>query len=81
MVLVLGMTVIVLAYCADVNKDCTYHDVVLSTCGPKWRCMVAVSVLLTCYGVCITYLLVIGDQFDRREYRCCFNELKKRVGQ
>lgn len=67
MVFALGVTVVVLAYCSDVNKDRTYHGIVLSMCGPRWRFLVAVSVLLTCYGVCVTYLLVLGDQFDRRE--------------
>ncbi|KAM7283428.1 putative sodium-coupled neutral amino acid transporter 7 [Ixodes scapularis] len=65
MVFALGVTVVVLAYCSDVNKDRTYHGIVLSMCGPRWRFLVAVSVLLTCYGVCVTYLLVLGDQFDR----------------
>uniref|UniRef100_V5H7Q5 Putative sodium-coupled neutral amino acid transporter 7-like protein n=1 Tax=Ixodes ricinus TaxID=34613 RepID=V5H7Q5_IXORI len=65
MVFALGVTVVVLAYCSDVNKDRTCHGIVLSMCGPRWRFLVAVSVLLTCYGVCVTYLLVLGDQFDR----------------
>ncbi|XP_077542599.1 sodium-coupled neutral amino acid transporter 7-like isoform X2 [Haemaphysalis longicornis] len=34
-------------------------------CGQRWRNAAAASVLVTCYGVCITYLIVIGDQYDR----------------
>ncbi|KAK8757917.1 hypothetical protein V5799_004451 [Amblyomma americanum] len=65
LVVALGGTILTLAFCADVNNDGTYHDILLSMCGVKWRYAAAVSVLLTCYGVCVTYLIVIGDQYDR----------------
>lgn len=60
-------TILVLAYCSEFHGDCTYDNIVLSMCGPKWRYVAAVSVIITCYGVCVTYLLVMGDQFDRCE--------------
>lgn len=65
LVVALGGTILTLGFCADVNNDRTYHNVLHSMCGAKWRYASAVSVLLTCYGVCVTYLIVIGDQYDR----------------
>lgn len=65
LVVALGGTILSLAFCADVNNDHSYHDILLSMCGVKWRYAAAVSVLLTCYGVCVTYLIIIGDQYDR----------------
>nr|XP_037284083.1 putative sodium-coupled neutral amino acid transporter 7 [Rhipicephalus microplus] len=65
LVVSIGGTILTLAFCADVKKDRTYQGILLSMCGKKWRYASAVSVLLTCYGVCVTYLIVIGDQYDR----------------
>lgn len=58
-------TMFILAYCADFNKDDTYHNVLLSMCGKRAQQISAVSILLTCYGICITFLVIIGDQYDR----------------
>ncbi|KAH7943097.1 hypothetical protein HPB52_004923 [Rhipicephalus sanguineus] len=61
----IGGTVLTLAFCADVKNDRTYQGIVLSMCGTKWRYASAASVLLFCYGICVVYLIVIGDQYDR----------------
>lgn len=61
----ISTTMFILAYCADFNKDDTYHDVLLSMCGKRSQQISAVSIMLTCYGICITFLVIIGDQFDR----------------
>lgn len=55
----------ILVYCADFNQDDTYHDVLLSTCGKRAQQLSALSILLTCYGINITFLVIIGDQYDR----------------
>ncbi|CAL1274352.1 unnamed protein product [Larinioides sclopetarius] len=65
MMVVLISTMLVLVYSADVNNDNTYHDVLLSLCGRRAQQFAAVSILLTCYGICITFLIIIGDQYDR----------------
>ncbi|GBM50023.1 Putative sodium-coupled neutral amino acid transporter 7 [Araneus ventricosus] len=65
MMVVLISTMLVLVYSADVNKDNTYHDVLLSLCGRRAQQFAALSILLTCYGICITFLIIIGDQYDR----------------
>lgn len=55
----------ILVYCADFNQDDSYHDVLLSMCGKKAQQFSALSILLTCYGINITFLVIIGDQYDR----------------
>lgn len=65
MMVSLGATMLVLAYCSDINGDTTYHDVLLSTCGRKMQQVAATSILVTCYGVSVTFLIIIGDQYDR----------------
>ncbi|XP_028967688.1 putative sodium-coupled neutral amino acid transporter 7 [Galendromus occidentalis] len=61
----LSVTMMVLAYCSDVKGDCTYHDVLMTTVGRKAQQLAAASILVTCYGVSITFLIIIGDQYDR----------------
>lgn len=65
MMVILISTMLVLVHCADLNGDNTYHDVLLSMCGRRAQQCAAVSILLTCYGICITFLIIIGDQYDR----------------
>ncbi|XP_021003716.1 sodium-coupled neutral amino acid transporter 7 isoform X1 [Parasteatoda tepidariorum] len=65
MMFILICTMLVLVHSADVNRDTTYHDVLLSLCGRRAQQCAAVSILLTCYGICITFLIIIGDQYDR----------------
>ncbi|KFM77388.1 putative sodium-coupled neutral amino acid transporter 7, partial [Stegodyphus mimosarum] len=65
MMAILIGTMLVLVYCADLNNDSTYHDVLLSLCGRRAQQCAALSILLTCYGICITFLIIIGDQYDR----------------
>lgn len=60
-------TMLILGYCSDLNNDNTYHDVLMTTCGKRAQQLAAVSILLSCYGICITFLIIIGDQYDRRK--------------
>jgi sodium-coupled neutral amino acid transporter 7/8 len=59
----LSMTVIV--YCSDLHNSCSYHEVLSSLCGPKAKLIVAADIAVATYGVCIAYLVIIGDQYDR----------------
>lgn len=55
----------ILVYCADINQDDSYHDVLLSMCGKRAQQLSAFSIFLTCYGINVTFLVIIGDQYDR----------------
>ncbi|XP_022238391.1 putative sodium-coupled neutral amino acid transporter 7 [Limulus polyphemus] len=56
---------VILAYCSDRNNSSTYQEVVLAVCGKKVQQLCAVTVILYCYGTCITFIIIIGDQFER----------------
>lgn len=64
----LSITMMVLAYCSDVKGDTTYHDVLMTTVGRRAQQLAAASILVTCFGVSITFLIIIGDQYDRSEF-------------
>lgn len=63
--LMLGTTMFILIYCADLNDVYSYHDVLESMCGKRVKQMAASSIMITCFGICVTFLIIIGDQFDR----------------
>lgn len=61
--LFLSMTIII--YCADIDGSCSYHEVLSSMCGPRAKVVVAADIALATYGICIAYLVTMGDQYDR----------------
>ena len=63
--LFLSVTMYYLAYCAELSQAKTYHDVVLRMCGPVWEWLLALVVAVVCFAVGVSYLVIIGDQFDR----------------
>ena len=58
-------TMLILIFCADLHHDTTYHDVLRSMCGKRAQQMAAASIMCTCFGINVTFLVIIGDQFDR----------------
>jgi amino acid permease len=63
--MMLASTMLILVYCSDLNKDNTYHDVLLSMCGKRAQQLAAASIMSTCFGIGVTFLIIIGDQYDR----------------
>ncbi|XP_046360378.2 putative sodium-coupled neutral amino acid transporter 7 [Haliotis rufescens] len=58
------MAIFILAYISDLNHSATYQDVVLSVCGRKAQIASAFALLIYCFGTCITFLIIIGDQWE-----------------
>jgi len=58
-------TLIILAYCADTHKSPTYQDIIKSCLGSHFHTLCSLCIVVYCYGSCITFLIVIGDQLDR----------------
>ncbi|KAJ8303160.1 hypothetical protein KUTeg_019556 [Tegillarca granosa] len=56
--------IMILAYCSDIKQTATYQDVVLSVCGKNAQRCCAFSIMLYCFGTCITFLIIIGDQWE-----------------
>ena len=61
--LFISMSIII--YCSDIHGSCSYHEVMSSMCGPKFKSLVAADIALATYGICIAYLVIIGDQYER----------------
>ncbi|XP_050409346.2 sodium-coupled neutral amino acid transporter 7-like [Patella vulgata] len=56
--------IMILAYCSDLSDAATYQDVVLSVCGKKTQTGAAICLFCYCFGACITFLIIIGDQWE-----------------
>lgn len=63
------MAIFILAYISDLNHSATYQDVVLSVCGRKAQIASAFALLIYCFGTCITFLIIIGDQWEECKYK------------
>lgn len=61
------VAILTLGYCSDIKGSNTYQDTVYEVCGKHARTACAVSVLLYCFGTCITFLIIIGDQWEECE--------------
>ncbi|XP_046426604.1 putative sodium-coupled neutral amino acid transporter 7 [Neodiprion virginianus] len=57
--------IIVLAHCSDSTNSSSLQDTLAGLCGPKSLTFCAICVVVYSFGCCITFLIVIGDQFDR----------------
>jgi len=56
---------IILAYCSDHNAAKTLQEVLRFAGGKKAEQATSFFIALYCFGTCVTFLIIIGDQFDR----------------
>ncbi|CAG2109363.1 unnamed protein product, partial [Medioppia subpectinata] len=63
-ILVIG-SLLLLTYCIDISNATSFQDVVLAFCGPRAQHFCSIIIVLYSYGACITFVIIIGDQFDR----------------
>jgi solute carrier family 38 (sodium-coupled neutral amino acid transporter), member 7/8 len=67
--LVLGVFIIgsmlILIYCAQIHSSATYQDVVFTLCGKRARLLCSIFVALYSFGTCVTFMIIIGDQWDK----------------
>lgn len=56
---------LILVLCAELHRDTAYHDVLRSMCGQFTQQLSGISIMLTCFGINVTLLIIIGDQYDR----------------
>lgn len=59
---------LILAHCADKAGALTLQDVLQAACGKTGLISCSVLVALYCFGTCVTFLIIIGDQFDRGKF-------------
>ncbi|XP_054164858.1 sodium-coupled neutral amino acid transporter 7-like [Oppia nitens] len=58
-------SLILLSHCADISQATSLQDIVLAFCGYKCQQFCSIIIILYSYGACITFVIIIGDQFDR----------------
>ncbi|KAL4234026.1 hypothetical protein ACF0H5_005680 [Mactra antiquata] len=56
--------IMILAYCSDIKGVGNYQDVVRTVCGQNAQRASAMFLTIYCFGTCITFLIVIGDQWE-----------------
>jgi len=59
---------IILASASNLKNSATLQDVMHSVSGDWGRRITSFIVAIYCFGTCITFLVIIGDQFDRALY-------------
>ncbi|XP_074597870.1 sodium-coupled neutral amino acid transporter 7-like isoform X2 [Brevipalpus obovatus] len=55
----------ILSYCVDLSGVDNFQNVVKYFCGDFWAKVCSYFIVLHAYGVCLTFLVIIGDQSDR----------------
>lgn len=64
-VILMASTIMTLIYCAQICNENSYHGVMNEMCGKLVMQLSAASISITCFGICVTFVIIIGDQFDR----------------
>ncbi|XP_012261076.2 putative sodium-coupled neutral amino acid transporter 7 [Athalia rosae] len=57
--------IVVLAQASDSTNSSSMQDTLAGLCGPKSLILCAICVAIYSFGCCVTFLIIIGDQFDR----------------
>ncbi|KAA0183914.1 putative amino acid transporter ixodes scapularis amino acid transporter [Fasciolopsis buskii] len=58
-------SLIILAYCADINTSGSYQETVEACCGVRWNMVCSLVIAAYSFGCCVTYLIIIGDLWDK----------------
>ena len=64
-ILITFSTMYVMCACSDLDDVDTYDEVVDYMCGRIVQKLSTLSIMFTCFGICVMFLIVIGDQTDR----------------
>lgn len=62
------VALVILASTANIKQSTTLQDVMHTVSGEWGRRITSAIVAIYCFGTCITFLIIIGDQFDRAFY-------------
>ena len=54
----------ILSYCAELKQAGTYEEIMEHMFGRYMRSLTEIMVFVYCFGACITYLVVMGDQVE-----------------
>lgn len=62
------LALVILASTSNIKNSSTLQDVMHTVCGVWGRRLTSLIIAIYCFGTCITFLIIIGDQFDRAFY-------------
>lgn len=57
-------SILILVYCSDIEGSNNYQEVVYSMCGNSGLLLCSLAITLYCFGTCITFMVIIGDQWQ-----------------
>lgn len=55
---------VILAYCAELKQAATYEQIMEQMFGHWMRSVTELCVFIYCFGTCVTFIVVIGDQVE-----------------
>ncbi|XP_066968924.1 sodium-coupled neutral amino acid transporter 7-like [Macrobrachium rosenbergii] len=58
-------SLLIIGRCASERNCKTYQELILHMCNPCWSVVASMFISLYCFITCITFIIIIGDQFDR----------------
>ncbi|KAH0619414.1 hypothetical protein JD844_000027 [Phrynosoma platyrhinos] len=61
---------VILAYCSQASNERTYQEVVWAVCGKVTGILCEVAIAVYTFGTCIAFLIIIGDQQDKKKASC-----------
>lgn len=56
---------VILAHCSDVTNTSSMQDTLAGLCGTKALLVCGICVAVYSFGCCLTFVIIVGDQFDR----------------
>lgn len=65
LLLFITAALIILAACSDLTKTSSMQDTLAGLCGPRALILCGICVTIYSFGCCLTFIIIIGDQFDR----------------
>ncbi|XP_043264333.1 putative sodium-coupled neutral amino acid transporter 7 [Colletes gigas] len=58
-------TLVILAHCSDITNTSNMQNTFAEFCGHRWLFLCALFIVVYSFGCCLTFLIIVGDQFDR----------------
>ena len=62
------ISLITLAYCTEMTQSSSYEMMMGKMWGAWARITAEICIAIYCFGCCVTYLVVIGEQIEDSEY-------------
>jgi len=59
------VALLILAHTSNIKHSATLQEVMYTAAGPWGMRLTSAIITVYCFGTCITFLIIIGDQFDR----------------